>query len=76
MPPEQSALSSALTTKRVQPEAVLDHIEPGAELIVGVANGEPKTVIDAVEAHAAELDDVRIHQMLPVRDRPYFHGER
>jgi acyl-CoA hydrolase len=76
MPPGPSALSAALTTKRVQAEAVLDHIEPAAELIVGVANGEPKTVIDAVEAHAAELDDVRIHQMLPVRDRPYFHGER
>lgn len=76
MPQDQTTLSAALMAKRAQAEAVLDHIEPGAELIVGVANGEPKTVIDTVEAHAAELDDVRIHQMLPVRDRPYFHGER
>jgi len=76
MPPEKRALSSELAAKRVPAEAVLEYIEPGAELIVGVANGEPKTVIDAIEAHAAELDDVRIHQMLPVRDRSYFHGER
>ncbi|MBO0679696.1 propionyl-CoA--succinate CoA transferase [Mycolicibacterium sp. S2-37] len=56
--------------------AALRYIEPGAELIVGVANGEPKTVIDAIETQSSELDGVRIHQMLPVRDRPYFHGER
>ena len=59
MPPEKRALSSELAAKRVPAEAVLEYIEPGAELIVGVANGEPKTVIDAIEAHAAELDDVR-----------------
>jgi hypothetical protein len=44
--------------------------------MTGCANGEPLTVIDAVEAGSAALSEVRIHQMLPVRDRPYFHGER
>jgi hypothetical protein len=51
---------------------VLDHIEPGADLIVGCANGEPQTVIDAIEAGAVALSDVRIHQMLPVR--PDWHA--
>lgn len=69
-------MSAALEAKRGPAEAVLAHIAPGAELIVGVANGEPATVIDAIEAAAASLEDVRLHQMLPVRDRPYFHGER
>jgi acyl-CoA hydrolase len=71
--PEQ-ATAAALAAKLVPATAVLDHIEPDAELIVGVANGEPRTVIDAIEAGAAALTNVRIHQMLPVRDRPYFHG--
>jgi hypothetical protein len=33
---------------------------------------QAEAVLDHFEpsAHAAELDDVRIHQMLPVRDRP------
>jgi len=69
-------ISSALLAKLVKADAVLDHIEPGADLIVGVGNGEPSTVIDAIETGAGALSDVRIHQMLPLRDRPYFHGER
>ena len=72
----QSATAVALADKQVTAEAVLAHIEAGAELIVGVANGEPMTVIDAIEAGSDGLIDVRIHQMLPVRDRPYFHGRR
>jgi acyl-CoA hydrolase len=75
MPDASAAVTDTLTRKRVNADAVLDHIHPGADLIVGVANGEPKTVIDAIEAGAAALSDVRIHQMLPVRDRPYFHGK-
>lgn len=39
-------------------------------MIVPLANGEPVTVIDAMEAHADELEGVRIHQMHTLRDRP------
>ena len=67
-------VTEALAQKRVPPEAVLAHIEPDADLIVGLANGEPKTVLDAIEAGAGALSNVRIHQMLPMRDRAYFHG--
>jgi acyl-CoA hydrolase len=56
------------------PEAVLEHIGPGADLIVPLANGEPRTVLDAV-AGAANLDGVRVHQMHCLHDRPYLHGE-
>jgi acyl-CoA hydrolase len=55
--------------------AVMDHIEPGTELIVGVANAEPVTVIDAIEAACERLDAVRLHRMLPVRGRRYIEGE-
>jgi acyl-CoA hydrolase len=39
-----------------------------------VANGEPVSVLDAVEAHADRFDGVRIHQMHALHDRPYLHG--
>ncbi len=57
------------------PDDVLDHIAPGTELIVPLANGEPTAVMDAVERHAADLDGVRVHQMHALHDRPYLRGE-
>ena len=56
------------------PEAVLEHIGPGADLIVPLANGEPVSLLDAVEAHGEELEGVRVHQMHTLHDRPYLHG--
>ena len=56
------------------PEDVLDHIQDGDDLIVPLANGEPVSVIDAIEAHATRWRGVRIHQMHALYDRPYLHG--
>lgn len=56
------------------PEAVFDHIRPGDGLIVPIANGEPVTILDALEAGASKLDGVRVHQMHVLHDRPYLHG--
>jgi acyl-CoA hydrolase len=67
--------SSVLTSKRVSPEAVLAHIEPGADIIMPNANGEPVKVVDALEEHAEELQGVRIHQMHALRERRYINGE-
>jgi acyl-CoA hydrolase len=61
------------------PEAVLDLIGPGSDLIVPLANGEPVSVLDAVEAAADRLEGVRVHQMHALHDRPYLdgrHGDR
>ena len=55
-------------------EAVLEHIGVGADLIVPLANGEPVTVLDALEAAAEGLDGVRVHQMHALHDRRYLHG--
>jgi acyl-CoA hydrolase len=68
-------IRAALDSKRCAAEAVLDHIEPGADVIAGLANGEPVTVIDALEAGAESLVDVRVHRMLPLRPRPYIEGQ-
>jgi acyl-CoA hydrolase len=56
-------------------EDVIAHLAPGTNLVLPLANGEPATVMDAIEAHAAELSGVRVHQMHALRDRPYLHGE-
>jgi acyl-CoA hydrolase len=55
--------------------SVLDHIGPGTDIIMPIANGEPVAQLDAIEAHAASLTGVRIHQMHALRDRRYLHGD-
>ena len=57
------------------PEAVLAHISAGTDIIVPLANGEPVTLLDAIEQHESSLSGVRVHQMHALRDRPYLHGE-
>jgi acyl-CoA hydrolase len=69
------SIDATLAERRCGPEAVLDHIEPGADIVIGVGNAEPVTVLDAIEQGAEELEDVRIHRMLPLRDRRYIDGE-
>jgi acyl-CoA hydrolase len=67
---------SALKVHAPQPpESVLAHIGPGADLILPLANGEPVSVMDALEEHADRLDGVRVHQMHPLRSRRYINGE-
>jgi acyl-CoA hydrolase len=70
-----ATISAAIEERRRLPEDVLGHIPVGGDLIVGLGNGEPKTVIDAIEANADRLNEVRLHQMLALRDRPYIEGE-
>ncbi len=62
-----------LARKRGAPEAVLDTIPEGADLIVPLANGEPTLLMDALEAGADRLSDVRVHQMHTLHDRAYLH---
>jgi hypothetical protein len=62
-------IDAALTEKQRQPEAVLGHTNEGDDLIVGMFNSEPCTILDALEANAERLSGVRIHQMFPPRLR-------
>jgi acyl-CoA hydrolase len=67
--------SHNILTSPVPPEAVLEHIKPGADIIMPNANGEPVRVVDTLEEHAEQLQDVRIHQMHALRERRYINGE-
>jgi acyl-CoA hydrolase len=53
---------------------LLEHVDSGADLVVPLANGEPKTLIETLDAHAGELERVRVHQMHALYDHPYLHG--
>jgi acyl-CoA hydrolase len=57
------------------PVDVLDHIHDRDDLIVPLANGEPVSVLDAIEGEAERFDGVRVHQMHALYDRPYIHGK-
>lgn len=56
---------------------VLEHLAPGADLVVALGPGEPFGVLDAIEEAGlgGGLRDVRVHQMLPMRERPHHRGE-
>ena len=71
---QSPAISAMLSEKRRGPEGVLDHIGEGDDLVVGMFNSEPLTVLDAIEAGAERLSGVRVHQMFPFRERRYMHG--
>jgi acyl-CoA hydrolase len=60
-----------------QPGDAVGLIEPGTQLIVPLANGEPTAVLDAIEqaATGGGLEAVRVHQMHALHDRRYLHGE-
>lgn len=54
---------------------MVDHVLDGGDIILPLANGEPVTLLDAVEAGADRLSGVRVHQMHALHDRRYMHGE-
>ena len=59
-----------------RPDDVIDLIPGEADVIVPLANGEPVSLISALDEHADRLDRVTVHQMHALHDHPYLHGER
>ncbi len=70
------SITMELAAKRCAAEAVLRHVEPSGDIIVGAANGEPVGLLDALEASSDALEGVRLHQMIPLRGRQYIDGRR
>jgi hypothetical protein len=65
-------IAGALAAKHGTAEDVFDHFGEDADLIVGVVNSEPATVLDALEERGEQLCGVAAHQMLPLRKRRYM----
>ena len=61
-------------TRCSDPSAIVEHLGAHADVIVPLANGEPDTVMAAVDAAGPDLHGVRVHQMHSLHDRPYLHG--
>ena len=59
----------------VPAQDVLRHVEPGTDLILPLANGEPVGLLDVLEEHHERLSRVRVHQMHALHERPYIRGE-
>ncbi len=55
--------------------AIVDWLPPNADIILPIANGEPVELMNEIEANAGGLQNVRVHQMHALRDRPYIRGE-
>ncbi len=58
------------------PEHVLDHLEDGARIVVPLANGEPVSLLDAIEDAVDDFHGLEVHQMHVLHDRPYLTGNR
>jgi acyl-CoA hydrolase len=70
------SIGDSIAAKRSPANAVVDLVEVGADILVPLANGEPRRVVDALDQAAADgrLDGVRVHQMHAGYDHPYLHG--
>lgn len=69
------ALNQSLYSKKKQPIDVLNYIKNGDDLILPLAIGEPKVLLDIIEENATSFQNVRIHQMLALRNRAYIQGK-
>lgn len=70
-------VTDEIASKRAPAEAVVDLVSVGADILVPLANGEPRVVVAALDQAAADgrLDGVRVHQMHALYDHPYLHGK-
>ena len=58
------------------PETVVEHLHDGARLVVPLANGEPVSLLDAIEDAADGFRGLEVHQMHVLHDRPYLTGTK
>jgi acyl-CoA hydrolase len=68
------SIAEAVAGRQRPPEAVLEWIPAEGDVVVGAANGEPVSVVDAIEAAAGSFEAVRLHQMLALHPRRYIDG--
>lgn len=61
--------------KRLSAEQFIDLIDVEADIIIPIANGEPHRLLDILEENHSELQNVKIHQMLALRERDYIIGK-
>ncbi|GIM47733.1 4-hydroxybutyrate CoA-transferase [Collibacillus ludicampi] len=68
-------MKAAYQAKRKHISQILDAIPDGADLIIPLANGEPDSLLQAIDEQGTRWKNVRIHQMHDLKDRAYIQGE-
>jgi len=62
-------------TKKLTTDDLLKLIDHEADIIIPIANGEPHHLLDILEENYTKLQNVKVHQMLALRERAYILGE-
>jgi acyl-CoA hydrolase len=62
-------------TKEKSPSEILSILSNYKDIIVGMANGEPDTILNMIDEHPNVFSEVKIHQMLEMKNRRYFQGD-
>ncbi|MGQ9556854.1 MAG: acetyl-CoA hydrolase/transferase family protein [Desulfurispora sp.] len=57
------------------PDQAVQLIQSGHNVVLPMGCGEPLALVEALTRRAAQLQDVKIHQMLPLRRPPYLKPE-
>ncbi|MGD8191239.1 acetyl-CoA hydrolase/transferase family protein [Brevibacillus ginsengisoli] len=63
-----------IANKKRTAEELLEFIQNDDDVLIPLANGEPRVLLDTLEANAARFRNVRIHQMHALKERPYIQG--
>lgn len=53
---------------------IIELIPPHADIILPLTNGEPHKLLDILEGNAHDLTNVKVHQLLALKHRPYIEG--
>ena len=53
---------------------IIELIPPNADIILPLTNGEPHKLLDILEENAHDLTNVKVHQLLALKHRPYMEG--
>jgi len=64
-----------LQTRCSDASAAVSLAQKHGDVIVPLANGEPGSLLDALDAAGDQLSGVRIHQMYALGDHRYLHGD-
>ena len=67
-------MDATLAARRItDPSWIVTLANLHREIIIPIANGEPKVLLDLLDEHGHDLRSVRTHQMHVLRDRPFLH---
>ncbi|MCG7343734.1 propionyl-CoA--succinate CoA transferase [Sporosarcina sp. ACRSL] len=62
-------------TKLLKSKEIIDLINKDMDIILPLSNGEPHGLLDILEENYEQLSNVKIHQLLALRERDYINGK-